>query len=181
MPTTDSGIEFNLSGLGSAIEASQFAVPIYQRSYAWDAEQIDDFWSDLLGALDSSEPDYFIGSLVLTRSQDNERLIIIDGQQRLATTTIFLAAIRDLAEARGKGPLAENIASKFLTAYDFDTDALVPRLALNADDDDFFRKSILRIASDGSTTARADIAEVGDDAPASHQRLWLAHMALFER
>jgi uncharacterized protein with ParB-like and HNH nuclease domain len=89
MPTTESGIEFNLGGLGTAIETSQFSVPIYQRSYAWDFEQIDDFWSDLLGALDSTEPDYFVGSLVLTRSDDGDRLVVIDGQQRLATTKFF--------------------------------------------------------------------------------------------
>lgn len=181
MPTTDSGIEFNLGGLGSGIESNQFGVPIYQRSYAWDAEQIDDFWSDLLGALDSSEPDYFIGSLVLTRSDEGDRLVVIDGQQRLATTTIFLAAIRDVAEVRGKQPLADNIASTFLTVYDFDTQAVVPRLVLNADDDDFFRKQILRIAIDGTTTPREQVPEVSQDAPESHQRLASAYKTLHER
>lgn len=181
MPTTETGIEFNLTGLGSTIEANQFGVPIYQRSYAWATEQIDDFWSDLLGALDSKEPDYFIGSLVLTRPGDGERLIVIDGQQRLATTTVLLAAIRDVAEARGKQALAENITSKFLSAYDFDDEGVVPRLVLNAADDYFFRRHVLRIADDGTTTPRDQVPAVDKEAPESHQRLASAYATLHDK
>lgn len=181
MPTTATGIDFNLTGLGSVIEANQFSVPIYQRSYAWGTEHIDDFWSDLLGALDSSEPDYFVGSLVLTRPDEGDRLVVIDGQQRLATTTIFLAAIRDLAETRGKQPLADTITSKYLTAYDFDTESVVPRLVLNADDDDFFRKLVLRIGDDGSTTPVDQLPAIAADASESHRRLGTAYSMLHDR
>ncbi len=71
-----------------------FTVPHYQRPYRWDKEQVTNLWSDLTAALDDKETDYFIGSMVLTR--DRERtLSIIDGQQRIATLTVLLAALRD--------------------------------------------------------------------------------------
>jgi len=74
----------------------KFRVPRYQRSYAWEIEQITEFWNDLTT---NTEP-YFLGSLVFcTESEDQDGFIeIIDGQQRLITITIFIAALRDVAK-----------------------------------------------------------------------------------
>jgi succinylglutamate desuccinylase len=136
-------IDFNLTGIGALLNAELYKVPIYQRSYAWDEADVSDFWDDLSRALTADDPEYFLGTVVLTPSQDDERVVIIDGQQRLATTTIFLAALRGVAEDQGRVKLAESISQDFLYAYDYDEDEAVPRLVLNAEDDDFFRTYVV--------------------------------------
>ncbi|HZO97029.1 MAG TPA: DUF262 domain-containing HNH endonuclease family protein [Gaiellaceae bacterium] len=169
MPTSPTGIDFDLKGIGALLNEATFAVPTYQRSYAWKVDEIDDYWSDLQGALAANEPDYFIGSLVLTRN--GERLVVIDGQQRLATTTLLFAALRTAALKRGKQEVADNLRSSFLTSFDYSTEENVPRLTLNSDDDPFFRKLILDDTP----------PELAEKPPESHQRLAAAHKELEER
>ena len=70
----------------------RFIVPRYQRPYAWNLEQITEFWSDLIT---NNEP-YFLGSFVFcTENEDQDNYVqIIDGQQRLLTITILMAVLR---------------------------------------------------------------------------------------
>lgn len=74
-----------------------FRIPNYQRPYAWKVEQASQLLEDLVDALDRGpgEP-YFLGSIVLVQSKESTRAEVIDGQQRLTTLTILLAALRDL-------------------------------------------------------------------------------------
>lgn len=74
-----------------------FRVPRYQRPYAWDIEQVSEFWEDLASSKDN-EP-YFLGSFIFNTEMEAENgyVDIIDGQQRLLTITIFAAVLRDLA------------------------------------------------------------------------------------
>ena len=76
-----------------------FTIPLYQRSYAWTTEEAGTLLEDLLAAMGESKqdaeetPPYFLGSIVLTKS-DKPEAEVIDGQQRLTTITILLAALR---------------------------------------------------------------------------------------
>lgn len=81
-------------------EASVYMVPIYQRNYAWQAEQIEQLLGDILDAIRDGKPSYFLGNLMVTKV-DREPVYfeVIDGQQRL--TTLFLL-LTFLAE-RGSG------------------------------------------------------------------------------
>lgn len=69
----------------------QLTIPAYQRPYAWEEEQIDELWHDVVENLDSN---HFMGSVVLC-SPDACRPEVIDGQQRLTTIILLLALIRD--------------------------------------------------------------------------------------
>jgi hypothetical protein len=77
-----------------------FAVPGYQRPYAWTTEQARELLDDLLGAMQDNPgavenmPAYFLGSIVLIKEEAVPNAYIVDGQQRLTTLTILLAAIR---------------------------------------------------------------------------------------
>ena len=72
-----------------------YEIPVYQRPYAWEKDQLEDFWNDV--AL--NQQDYFLGATVTYISERRDlfrhTFMIIDGQQRLTTATIALAAIRD--------------------------------------------------------------------------------------
>ena len=72
----------------------RFEIPRYQRPYAWKAEQIEDFWSDLT----TDDNTYFVGNIICNTSRLSEDNVIeiIDGQQRILTVTIFCKVIIDL-------------------------------------------------------------------------------------
>lgn len=71
--------------------------PFFQRSFAWTDRQVRDYWNDLRAALDSGPSDYFMGLIVV----DGERRIQ-DGQQRLATTLLFVQELYELAKQVAK-------------------------------------------------------------------------------
>src|SRR5512138_1848279 len=104
-------VDFKDEGIAHLLADRNFRVPIHQRSYSWDVEQIEDFWNDLNAAMRESETEYFMGTIVLTApSKDKDRREgIIDGQQRLATTAILLACIRDELSRLGESQRAEAI------------------------------------------------------------------------
>src|SRR5207244_8414282 len=76
-----------------------FTIPLYQRAYAWTTEESEELFQDLMRAMDSYEasiddlPPYFLGSIVLIKG-DEPLAEVIDGQQRLITLTMLLAALR---------------------------------------------------------------------------------------
>ncbi|WRA43807.1 DUF262 domain-containing protein [Helicobacter pylori] len=70
---------------------SGYSIPNYQRDYAWKEKNFKDLWEDLEEAIEYSKKGqgHFIGTMVVTKNEDNKKLYdIIDGQQR--TTTIFM-------------------------------------------------------------------------------------------
>jgi uncharacterized protein with ParB-like and HNH nuclease domain len=87
-------ISIELAGIGKALINKRLAVPIYQRSYAWEDKHVLDLFSDISEAISKNETEYFVGSIVTTKNE-TQRPEVVDGQQRLATTTILIAAIRD--------------------------------------------------------------------------------------
>jgi hypothetical protein len=156
MPTKGR-LDYQITGIGEVLRQGGFVVPTYQRSYAWDADTIDDFWTDLKHAIDTSEPDYFLGTLVFASTDENQTTVI-DGQQRLATTTLFLAAIRNIFAAHGSQKLADDIEQKSLAFLDRETEEREPTLLLNEDDQLFFRNLVIE---------RKDVEPTHD----SHKRL----------
>lgn len=141
-----STIHFELEGIAHLLSDTDLHVPVYQRSYAWGDEQIADYWTDLKAALDAGFPDYFLGTVVV--ADVDGTAVIIDGQQRLATTTILLAALRDAYAARGDESRADGIHNKYIARFDIESATDVPRLELNAEDQDFFDSVIIEGVSE---------------------------------
>lgn len=83
--------------LADMLRGNFLRIPRFQRPYDWDRENLAEFWNDLK---DRTDPDYFMGSLVVfTDSKEKNLLSIVDGQQRITTITITLAIIRDSLSA----------------------------------------------------------------------------------
>jgi len=87
-------------------KAPQFTIPIYQRTYSWTERECRQLWEDVLRVGgDDQVAVHFLGSVVyvedgLSNQTDRAPLLVIDGQQRLTTVTILLAALRSaLGEA----------------------------------------------------------------------------------
>ncbi|RRN02568.1 DUF262 domain-containing HNH endonuclease family protein [Bibersteinia trehalosi] len=79
----------------------KYIIPRYQREYSWEKEtHIQAFWDDLIEQIDITNEsdyrtrDYFVGSVVLVgyEGKDTE-FLVIDGQQRITTLTIFLSVL----------------------------------------------------------------------------------------
>jgi len=99
------------------LESSFYRIPRFQRPYSWDQENVDDFWND---AVLADDKDYFIGSFVLYKTKTHaETLFVVDGQQRLTTVTLLLAALRDALAATGNSQLAKGI-QKLVERADID-------------------------------------------------------------
>ena len=61
-------IDVHLDGIGHLISDKKIEVPAYQRSFAWEKDQITDLYRDLNDALYANAPEYFLGTIVLTLS-----------------------------------------------------------------------------------------------------------------
>src|SRR5262245_13129547 len=110
-------------------------VPFYQRSYAWKKQQVSELFSDIRRAIEEGKSYYFLGSIVGYSVPDSDLVEIVDGQQRLATTTILLAAIRDqllaLKDETSAGTLERDA---LLRREGFANPTTDPRLILNETD-----------------------------------------------
>lgn len=76
-----------------------FVIPVYQRNYSWDTKNCEKLFNDLQESLHTKKHHYF-GNIVYYALSDNRafgytELALIDGQQRITSTMILLAAIRD--------------------------------------------------------------------------------------
>ena len=90
-----SGAEYPLSKIFSS--EFDYVIPSYQRPYAWTTEHASELFDDLYDFY-MREPDetYFLGSIVLIKEENKPRSEVIDGQQRLTTLTVLLAALTSM-------------------------------------------------------------------------------------
>jgi uncharacterized protein with ParB-like and HNH nuclease domain len=86
-------------------KSPQFIIPIYQRTYSWTPKECEQLWNDILrtGENDALSA-HFVGSIVyiekgLSQVSSQSPLLVIDGQQRLTTVTLLLAALAKALEA----------------------------------------------------------------------------------
>jgi uncharacterized protein with ParB-like and HNH nuclease domain len=120
-----------------------FTIPLYQRPYAWTTEQAGELFEDLVSALgdgnekiDDINP-YFLGSIVLIKG-DKPDAQIVDGQQRLTTITILLAALR----ASVSKEYMHKITKYLYQEDDFEPENNIYRLTLRPRDAQFFKEYI---------------------------------------
>lgn len=90
-----------------AINATSFFIPPFQRAYAWGKAEIERYFSDISKIMDSELDDkqndkleHFFGTIVIKEEKEGfaNKSVVVDGQQRLTTTLIFLIALRDIEE-----------------------------------------------------------------------------------
>lgn len=120
-------------------------VPEWQRSYSWQRNQVEEFWADLTAFSERYSDtniqgrEYFLGSVVLVT--EPSQYLLLDGQQRLATTTILLSVLRDARLKYDKNS-AEHLQWKYISDRDEATDIDQPSLTLNSYDRNYFRDQI---------------------------------------
>lgn len=103
-------------------KSTQFAIPIYQRTYSWTERECKQLWNDLVRAGETDEiPTHFLGSVVYIQQgvhqvSNQEPFLVIDGQQRLTTVSLLLEALaRRIGDDEIENFTAERIRSYYLT------------------------------------------------------------------
>lgn len=165
------GAEYALSKIFSS--DFDYEIPPYQRPYAWTTEQAGELFDDLCDFYHhEAEESYFLGSIVLIKQENKPHSQVIDGQQRLTTLTILIAALTSLIEDKDAkaecfsyiqepGKKLQKIPSK-------------PRLALRQRDREFFASTVQSLKFDA--LAELDVATL-----ANESQLNIRHNALFLR
>lgn len=86
----------------------QIMIPDPTRDYRWTEEECQKLWDDIIRvAGDDSADNHFIGTIIyvehgILRRTPVPRLILLDGQQRLVTIALLMAALAKADEDAGK-------------------------------------------------------------------------------
>jgi len=126
-----------------------YKVPTYQRDYSWTEEQWEDLWLDINELRPNADSRHYMGAVVV-KSESDRRFLIIDGQQRIATLTIFgLAVINRLNQMdHGDGKNSERsvaLRSRYIGEKDPASLTEVSKLTLNKHDDGFFQDYLVQL------------------------------------
>ena len=134
----------NLLSGGTALR-----IPDYQRPYTWKDWMVAEFFEDIASAMERGESEYFLGSLIFV-SPTTAEFEILDGQQRLTTSIILLAMLRDaLHDSHPK--LSQTIQTSYLLHNG------VPTLRTRSEDHSAFRRVFL---SDGHRVVDSDLSRL---------------------
>lgn len=160
----------------------QFQVPLYQRTYGWSDPHLSQLWRDILeygeAAAAGAANGHFLGSVVLAPSPSLQaggvhKFLVVDGQQRMTTLMLALAAIRDHEKESGNEREADRIHRQYLV-NEFSSGDDHLRLLPTQADRAAYRTLILRTPGGGTAgnvgdayrffrTALAEIDDPDDD------------------
>lgn len=90
-------------------KSPQFIIPIYQRTYSWTEKECKQLWDDIIRTGSNDEISaHFVGSIVyiekgLYQVTSQSPLLVIDGQQRLTTITLLIAALAKYLDSLEEG------------------------------------------------------------------------------
>ena len=94
-------VESNVWKLSNILTPSiteKFEIPRYQRGYAWESKQVEEFCEDLWETNEDTKKVHHFGTIYCEEDRENNTVIIVDGQQRITTSMIFLCVARDWAD-----------------------------------------------------------------------------------
>jgi Protein of unknown function DUF262 len=134
------------AGIGKLIMDNRFSVPNHQRDYSWTEDEVSQLFGDIETALEKATSVYFLGLMVFLNAP-NGQLVVLDGQQRLATAVIIFSAIRSwLVPYSAFQSDAAKIQEWFIGRSELGQKDPEPRLTMNSANDktsnDFVIKSV---------------------------------------
>ncbi|PYJ84503.1 MAG: hypothetical protein DME22_12585 [Verrucomicrobia bacterium] len=134
-------ITIGATTIGKLLKEERLEVPPNQRAYRWKPEHAEDLFKDIRKEIDNRSDEYFLGSIVSIETSG--KILIYDGQQRLATTMILLAEIRNALIDLDNEKDANIVERSFLFSERRGGADAIPHLTLNLEDKEFFFARIL--------------------------------------
>lgn len=88
-------------------KADEYVIPIYQRNYAWENEEIEQLIKDIN---DNKNENYYLGTLIVKKI-DDKQFEVIDGQQRLTTLFLLILYLNSRVPEDGEMPICDSALS----------------------------------------------------------------------
>ena len=144
-------VRTSLSDFIKTTMGSQFVIPVYQRTYTWTPEkETAKYLDDIEDILDGKTTNHFLGIIIYMDARISamfRQLQIVDGQQRMTTSFIFLLALKKYAEEKRNASVAGMIEDYYLFNRHAEGDASF-RLKPTVSNDDVFEKLIFGASYD---------------------------------
>ncbi len=159
-----------------------FTIPIYQRLFEWDSDNIETLLRDLYRSFSQTSDDYYIGMLTATKGTDE----LVDGQQRF-TVMMLLGCILQHFDGRWKNFLKDGRARLHFASRPIDEHCLEQLIEI---DKDSCRKLVENTSfsvenfenekmADGVRTIAAYMASIGSDEVKAYASYIYDHMCFF--
>lgn len=169
---------------------TRYKIPMYQRDFSWGESEIEVFLDDLF-LIAESEEEHFFGTIVLSKdspgesiSSDEKVRFVIDGQQRLTTSLLFIAVLRhqfeELAVTR---PTVHRFLIKLeelMHLGEGEAETQIPRLYANRTNQ-IFLQAILTGRTLRSEDVAAEFRSLGRENRPSSKRIYDAYQYIQKR
>lgn len=129
----------------------KYKIPEFQRDFSWNEENWEDLWQDLIDIYTDKEPQHYMGTIVLQNLKEKKTFLVVDGQQRITTLSLFIIAIvknlKDLVENKIDVEKNEERIKKILDTFIGEKSIsdlyYKSKLTLNENNDSFYQSRIL--------------------------------------
>jgi len=129
----------------------RYKIPEFQRDFSWRTENWEDLWQDIIDIYDDKEAVHYMGAIVLQNTTDKKTFIVVDGQQRITTLSLFvLAIVKNLKDLVSEGIDVENnkerikkILDNYIGEKSISDLYYKSKLTLNENNDSFYQSRIL--------------------------------------
>lgn len=96
-----------------------YIVPDYQREYVWTDKEVQQLLEDVDEQLDSdTDREYFIGTILVSPTDEKNHYEVIDGQQRLTTFFLLLCALKNLFQGEQQRQMISGLVRTSYTSSD---------------------------------------------------------------
>ncbi len=108
-------IENHKYSIEEAFRECFYIVPDYQREYVWTDKEVHQLLEDVGEQIDAGTTrEYFIGTVLVSPTEQKNHYEVIDGQQRLTTFFLLLCALKHLFQGE---PQRQMISGLISTSY----------------------------------------------------------------
>ncbi len=128
----------------------QLIVPMYQRSYSWNITQCRQLWKDIYNLAKKRKAEHFLGSIVFISESEHlpgaiNRVLLIDGQQRIASIILLLHVLGKVVEEKSLSFISKKKIYNYYIFNQNETGELRYKLILTKKDNDIFRNLLNNI------------------------------------
>ena len=150
----------------------KYKIPEFQRDFSWKEENWEDLWQDLMDVYNETEPQHYMGAIVLQNTDDKKTFIVVDGQQRITTLSLFVLAIaKHIKDLIDKGRDVDNnkerlkkILDTYIGEKSLSDLYYKSKLTLNENNDSFYQSRILEFKEPDNYTKLRDSEKLIYDA-----------------
>lgn len=129
----------------------RYKIPSFQRDFSWREEHWEDLWQDLVDIFEDKEIQHYMGAIVLQYTGEKKVFVVVDGQQRITTLSLFiLATVAKLNQLIEQGisvtenkERAKKILDTFIGEKSLASLYYTSKLTLNENNDSFYQSRML--------------------------------------